>query len=238
MRGEMTEVNVWDRILTEEEMTDIQTCRQISGGNVINWENSLIQVNNLTVHERDREEVCSYEKLVHISFPVKKDLEDSIVFCKKIGGDLAVASDEDKLSRIVSAYNVSRSFLKEFENFRLYAGFRKLTSNGNWLSVNNDGNLNWNNWELNHPQNKSVNQINCIVSRRWYNWKFVDSTCLGKRSMIDYSPVRNLFDLNLLKMLDGPHWTGAPPRDPPPSLSAGGWEPHIQTDWILCQGPA
>ena len=184
MRGEMSEVNVWDRILTDEVMRDVETCREEMEGNVVSWEQSLIQVNNLTVSERDRAEVCSHEKLVYISFPTKKNLEDSIIFCKKIGGDLAVASDEEKLSKIVSAYNVSRSFLKKFENNRFYTGFRKLTSNGDWLSVNNDETLNWNNWELDNPQNKSVNQINCVISRRWFNWKFVDSTCLGKRSII------------------------------------------------------
>ena len=53
MQGEVSEVNVWDRILTLAEMSDLASCRKYFTGNVVDWELSLTDVQGLLIQERN-----------------------------------------------------------------------------------------------------------------------------------------------------------------------------------------
>ena len=120
----------------------------------------------------------SESDLHFISFPTKKNFEDTITFCRKIGGEIAASSEERELLKMAEAYGASTVFQKQHSH-RFYTGFRKLPDEEDWLSL--DGNLIWNNWEPSFPQNKAKSSpVNCAVSRKWNNWKFVDSTCTGR----------------------------------------------------------
>ena len=177
MQGEMSEVNVWDRILSSEEMRDLASCRKYFSGNVLDWETSLTDVNGLLIKERIRSELCSSKDLVHISFPMKKNFDETITFCQKIGGEIAVATEERKLAEMAEAYSASTVFQKQ-HSLRFFTGFRKLPNEEDWISL--DGNIIWNNWEPSFPQNKAkASAINCAISRKWNNWQFVDSICTG-----------------------------------------------------------
>ena len=181
MQGEVSEVNVWDRVLSSAEMEDLASCRKYLTGNVVDWETSLTEVNGLLIQERNRSELCSYTELTHISFPTKKNFEDTITFCHKIGGEIAASSEERELLKMAEAYSASTVFQKQHSH-RFYTGFRKLPEEKDWVSL--DGNIIWNNWEPSFPQNKAKSSAsNCAVSRKWNNWKFVDSTCTGKSKL-------------------------------------------------------
>ena len=177
MQGAVSEVNVWDRILSSAEMRDLASCRKYLTGNVVDWETSLTELNGLLIQERNRSELCSSKDVVHISFPMKKNFDDTVTFCPKIGGKIAVATGDIKLTEMAEAYFASTVFEKQ-HSYRFYTGFRKLPDEGEWTSL--DGNIIWNNWEASFPQNKAKSRaINCAISRKWNNWKFVDSTCTG-----------------------------------------------------------
>ena len=181
MQGEVSQVNVWDRVLGSAEMRDLASCRRDFAGNVLDWETSLRNVNGLLIQERNRSELCSSKDLVHISLPMKKNFEETITLCQKIGGEIAVATEERKLTEMAEAYIASTVFEKQHSN-RFYTGFRKLPDEVDWFSL--EGNILWNNWETSYPQNKAKSSaVNCAISRKWNNWKFVDSTCTGKLSI-------------------------------------------------------
>ena len=177
MQGELSEVNVWDRILSSAELRDLASCRKYLSGNVVDWETSPFDVKGLLIQERNRSELCSSEDVVHISFPMKKNFDDTITFCQKIGGNIAAATEERKLTEMAEAYYASTVFEKQ-HSYRFYTGFRKLPDEGEWISL--DGNIIWNNWETSFPRNKAkASGVNCAISRKWNNWQFVDSICSG-----------------------------------------------------------
>ena len=177
MQGEMSEVNVWDKILSTAEMRDLASCGQYFPGNVVDWETSITDVNGLLTKERMRSELCSYKDVVHISFPMKKNFDDTITFCQKIGGKIAVATDERKLAEMAEAYSAATVFLN-LPSYRFYTGFRRSPDEDDWISMG--GNIIWNNWETSFPRNKAkASGVNCAISRKWNNWQFVDSICSG-----------------------------------------------------------
>ena len=181
MQGEVSEVNVWDRILSSAELRDLASCRKYLSGNVVDWETSPTDVNGLLIQDRNRSELCSSKAVVYISFPMKKNFEDTATFCQQIGGEIGAATEERKLTEMAEAYFTSTVFEKQ-HSYRFYTGFRKLPDGGEWISL--DGNMIWNNWEASFPQNKAKSRAsNCAISRKWNNWKFVDSTCTGILSM-------------------------------------------------------
>ena len=118
MQGMVSQVNIWDNILSSEKLEDLASCRNIINGNVVSWENSLLRIHRLDISQINISELCPHQKLVHISFPMRKNLENTITFCKKIGGNIAVANNEVALAAMVNAYDISVPFLEEHENFR------------------------------------------------------------------------------------------------------------------------
>ena len=79
--GAMTDVNIWDRILSEPEQSDWMFCKTgTDGGNVISWETAQLNITGLNTELINREETCpGPDDLTHImAFNTKLNFHDSI----------------------------------------------------------------------------------------------------------------------------------------------------------------
>ena len=78
--GAMTDVNIWDRILSEQEVSDWMFCKTEAGGNVISWETAQLSITGLNTELINREEACpGPDDLTHImAFNTKLNFHDSI----------------------------------------------------------------------------------------------------------------------------------------------------------------
>ena len=82
----MTDVNIWDRILSEQDQSDWMFCKTETGGNVVSWESAQLNITGLNTDLVNREETClGSQKITHfMAFNTKLNFQDSIreVFIK------------------------------------------------------------------------------------------------------------------------------------------------------------
>ena len=85
-RGNMSEINFWDYILTDEEVFNIGTCKKRGKGNVISWERKQFKFYNLTIDIiADVDKLCIPEEKILV-FPEKSSLPSALALCKSHGG--------------------------------------------------------------------------------------------------------------------------------------------------------
>ena len=91
--GALTDVNIWSRVLDQQELEDWMWCRSEQAGDLISWENSQLNITGgLNLTNIEREETClkasAQEKKNYLSFNSIKNLDETVDFCQKIGGQM------------------------------------------------------------------------------------------------------------------------------------------------------
>ena len=78
--GALTDVNIWDRILPEQEQSDWMFCKTETGGNVVSWESAQLNITGLDSDLINREETCpGHQNITHfLAFNTKFNFHDSI----------------------------------------------------------------------------------------------------------------------------------------------------------------
>ena len=104
--GAMTDVNIWDRILPEQEQSDWMFCKTETGGNVVSWESAQLNLIELKTDLITREETCPVpENRTHLmAFNTRKSFSDSVRFCQQLDGQIAVVTDEETFLRMWRAF--------------------------------------------------------------------------------------------------------------------------------------
>ena len=159
--GEMTDVNVWSRVLSEEEIIKWKKCEAIEAGDVVNWETVKLNLTaGVEIIEEEREKTCWKEETAktYKAFKSKATFDEMIKLCKNIGGHIAVAEDETALSLIETTFK-DNCISDEF----FYTGFTDREKDREWVNVNNGQLLAWDNWAPKNPVNLSLHD--CITSR-------------------------------------------------------------------------
>ena len=95
--GAMTDVNIWDRVLSEQEQSDWMFCKTETGGNVVSWGSAQLNITGLNTGLINREETCpGPQNITHlITIYISLNFSDSLKLCQKFGGEIAVATDEE-----------------------------------------------------------------------------------------------------------------------------------------------
>ena len=90
-------MNIWDRILPEQDQSDWMFCKTETGGNVVSWESAQLNITGLNTDFVNREETCpGSQTITHlVAFSKKMDFFDSHRFCQKLEGHIAVAVDKE-----------------------------------------------------------------------------------------------------------------------------------------------
>ncbi|KAK7026755.1 hypothetical protein SK128_003071, partial [Halocaridina rubra] len=87
--GAISDVNMWPRLLTDEEMPNITNCNERIAGDLINWDADTWSIGedssevNMTLHE-----TCDISPLPYFMFPDKLKFTDAAGLCKAFGGEL------------------------------------------------------------------------------------------------------------------------------------------------------
>ena len=92
--GATTDVNIWDRILPEQDQSDWMFCKTETGGNVVSWGSAQLNITGLNTGLVTREETClGSQNFTHfmMTFKTKLGFSDSLEFCQKLGGQMAAA---------------------------------------------------------------------------------------------------------------------------------------------------
>ena len=105
MHGSVTDVNIWNYILTTEEISNWTNCKKIRKGNIIDWNTAVLDIQLLETFEYDINNICNMESQKQyigfnnniVDFPI-----NHLNFCKNLGFRVAVPSNDIEFQRIRS----------------------------------------------------------------------------------------------------------------------------------------
>ena len=162
--GAVTDVNVWRRILTEEEIRQWHHCRTEPEGKVINWDTAELNINNLDTSEVDREQTCLKTAIGtdYISYGFHKYFLNSDRFCVNIGGRFAFPKDPQNYVEIrkkMTAVSLDDSATICQHPKYIYTQFKRF--NGDWLDSNTGAPMVWDNWKQGFPNEKE--DFDCVI---------------------------------------------------------------------------
>ena len=161
--GALTDLNIWSRVLAQQDLQDWMWCRSEEAGDLVSWETSELDITGgLNLTNIEREEIClnthNSNKKNYLSFNSIKNLDETVDFCQKIGGQIAVAWDRE----IFLAMNKSFSGVSCQEKNGFYLGFTDLQVEGQWVDVNTGAPMTWQAWRTGEPNNYGGNE-GCAV---------------------------------------------------------------------------
>ena len=78
--GAVTDVNIWDRILSSQEQSDWMFCETETGGNVVSWGSAQLNITGLNTDLVNREQTCpGHQNITHfMAFNTTLNFHDSI----------------------------------------------------------------------------------------------------------------------------------------------------------------
>ena len=156
MFGAVTDVQIWDKILDDQQIRRWSECRENDGGNVINWSNVTLQLFGYKELYQNREEICTGPSDKYVPFETMKNLEDTLIFCQNIGGKMAVVTDNQTLSRMAEAgkrvdfYKCRPPYVTGLGWF--FGGHQDMEEENTWVDTNTGTEIDWDiPWDLGFP---------------------------------------------------------------------------------------
>ena len=174
--GAITDLNVWSRALTDQEIGDWQHCKKDPEGITLSWDNLQFTVRGLNVSEIDRNETCREEgtkKFIASDRTIGFDKTERL--CRALGGEIAVARDPESLERMSRAFEAS---CQEGEE-EFYGGYRREDLHSPWTDVVTGDMMGWTNWDHSCPFDWYDDDL-CAISYQNSSGKFCDADCSMK----------------------------------------------------------
>ena len=173
--GSVTDVNLWDRVLTQQEMWDWQTCEsQETGGEpLIRWKTAELSVRGLTEREIERSQTCHRSiGRRYLAFNTEKNFKDTVKFCASVGGKMAVVEDRETYQLINQTFSLLGHGLGQT---RFYSGHHRNPS-GRWVDVHTGSEMMFGDWNKGQPQSIGdcseyearpglLSTTNCLIAR-------------------------------------------------------------------------
>ena len=130
-KGNLTDVNIWDKILTQEERISWSKCIGEESGNFLDWTNVHI-IHSEQIKELDipKSTICKEENSSKfIAFSHSLEFEESLIFCHDIGGELAVSEDNENIDEMKRAIMQVKEKVNPNCSDTVYAGYWKKEGN-------------------------------------------------------------------------------------------------------------
>ena len=161
--GAVTDLNVWSRALTQEEIWGWRGCElEDGGGNIITWSNisHRLRLAGYKVTQVPRAQVCHQEKQSYegyVPFETLKRYEDTKKFCQNLGGRMAVSTEVGAMEKIVKAAEhidlgkCRPDYGKEIGWF--FSGHHHNKQKGGWLEAHSGQSVELD-WDEGYPKGK------------------------------------------------------------------------------------
>ena len=185
MYGAMTDLNVWDKILSDAESELWLNSTNQTEGNFFSWQNSSqhIELTGLKKINDSLDNICYQNKSSHLVVGNEAlNFEETLNYCNKKMGSMIVISSKE------TALEVNKTLeLFAPNSWWVYSGHTDIEEEGRWVVHGTQQEKAWGNWKPGEPNNDG-NQ-DCAVMDR-YDLKYDDDTCMTKRV-----PVCNLAEV-------------------------------------------
>ena len=189
MYGSVTDINIWDRILSEKKIDNWINCSVDMDGNVYSWRTSsqYIQLNGLEKVNDSLENIC-YSTNSSNLFLGNEDLnfEDALNYCNKIGSMKEISSNE-------TAIEVAKALESATRWEEIFTGYTDIEVEGLFVLHSTEENMTFTNWADGQPNNIGDNQ-DC-VTMFFSDLELYDYPCHTK-----LQPVCNIAEVNHIYM--------------------------------------
>ena len=100
--GSITDLNIWSSIFSSEEVREWSDCKSENPADILSWENAEFKLyGDIQTIEVEKKEICLNKNSKRfMAFNEKMNFIDSVKFCEKLGGEIAVAEDFETLKNI------------------------------------------------------------------------------------------------------------------------------------------
>ena len=159
--GRLTDVNIWSRSLTEEEVAAWTLCHDSGGGDLVDWRTATWGARGLKEVQVEREEVCRERTDSGLKVSDnKRNFDDSLHFASLLGGEIAVASSNTTMQKMINLLaNQSEACGKRF-----FTGYSDRQEEGRIVNINTGEEITWNVWIPGEPNNWGGNE-DCTDNR-------------------------------------------------------------------------
>ena len=185
MYGSVTDINIWDRILSEKKIDNWINCSVDMDGNVYSWRDSsqYIQLNGLEKVNDSLENICYSTSSTNL-FLGNEDLnfEDALNYCNKIGSMKEISSNE-------TAIEVAKALESATRWEEIFTGYTDIEVEGLFVLHSTEENMTFTNWADGQPNNIGDNQ-DC-VTMFFSDLELYDYPCHTK-----LQPVCNIAEVN------------------------------------------
>ena len=152
--GDLSELNIWRRILSDEQIVSLSQCHLLIRGDIISWEQNNFDINEVKViGSQEKDIFCKAQRRLVI-FPQRQSYKRAQTLCKIHGGKLTVPlsrSDDTSILHILSKHK--RACLQEqnvlAKGHATWLGMERYQTK--WYSTDTTGRLqriNYTNWDL------------------------------------------------------------------------------------------
>ena len=100
--GSVTDINIWGHKFGAKEIQEWSDCLNVTPGDFLSWEQAKLKFHgDIQTLEMGQDEVClKRNSKKFMAFNEKMNFIDSVKYCEKIGGEIAVAEDFKTLQNI------------------------------------------------------------------------------------------------------------------------------------------
>ena len=168
MFGQMTDVNVWVRSLSSQEVEAWSDCQSghhsLGKDQLVQWDSANITFSQgLLEKTMDKAKLCKPipSQLGLTVFPQKRNFSSQVEFCKVMGGELAVAKTTTDMDLMLK---VMRDAIDDKLERSFFTGFSDVQEEGNFVNVNTGEGINPHNWADSQPDSKGGEDEDCTAA--------------------------------------------------------------------------
>ncbi|XP_071526735.1 uncharacterized protein [Panulirus ornatus] len=125
--GEVTQFNLWSRVLPQEEVSDLAMCRSLPRGDVISWDREW-EVQDVVEYEVDSQALCYHEKPPRFQVFPPMTYNEGCHLCEALGGFIPTPRNWSDVRGIYSEAQRLRPECK-----MLWVGIEDEADEGQWV---------------------------------------------------------------------------------------------------------
>ena len=184
--GEISEFNIWNRILDNDTISNLSRCKSFKKGNVVRWEKEKFSINRAVTLDVSNPFMFCSRTQTYALFPQVESLENAKTICNVHGGSLASPKNEKENDAILKILTLHGSRCLQFQSARqqnkaIWLGFQRLDDN--WHIAHDDdivGLAPYGKWD---PFTPVYPNLGCTFLQPDGFWSFRDKTSCNEMEL-------------------------------------------------------